>query len=70
VQAILFHDRVAPAADAGLDLRLTSRWALTIGAKYFDIHSRTTATYSDGSRETAGLDLKQLSLGAGLACRF
>ena len=70
VQSIRFHDRVAPAADAGLDLRLTPRWALTIAAKYFDIHSKTTATYTDATQETAGLVLTQLRLAAGLSCRF
>jgi outer membrane protein W len=70
VQAIRFHDRIAPAADAGLDLHLTPHWALTIAARYLDIRSKTTATYADGTQETAGLALKQLSVGAGLACRF
>jgi outer membrane protein W len=70
VREIRFHDRFAPVVDAGFDFHFSERWALSVDAKYFDIHSKTTATYSDGTRETAGLDLKQLSVGAGVGLRF
>src|SRR5258706_10385198 len=70
VREIRFHDRFAPVVDAGFDYHFSQRWALTVDAKYYDIHSKTTATYSDGTRETAGLDLKQLSVGAGVGWRF
>lgn len=70
VQEIRFHDRLAAVADAGFDFRFGRRWAFTVDAKYFDIHSKTTATYSDGTHETAGLNLKQLTVGAGLGWRF
>jgi len=70
VQKIRFHDRLAGVADAGFDYRFGRRWAFTVDAKYFDIHSKTTATYADGTHETAGLNLKQLTVGAGVAWRF
>jgi|GEM_PF-4232496 len=70
VQKIRFHDRLAPVADAGFDFRFAQQWAFTVDAKYFDIHSKTTATYADGTHETAGLNLKQLTVGAGVAWRF
>jgi len=70
VRSIKFHDKVAPVANAGASYRLGPRIALTADVKWFDIRTKSTATYLDGTSEGADLNLKQVTLGAGLSFRF
>jgi outer membrane protein W len=70
VRSIAFHDKIAPVVCLGASFRVGERWSVTTDAKYFVIRTRTTATYLDGTSEGAALNLKQLSVGAGLALRF
>jgi len=70
VRSIKFHDKAVPVADAGASFRLGPHWALTADAKWFDLQSKTTATYLDQTSEGADLNLEQVTLGVGLAFRF
>lgn len=70
VRSIKFHDKIAPVADAGASLRLGPHWAITAAAKWLDLTTKTTATYLDGTTEGANMNLKQITVGVGLAYRF
>jgi len=70
VRSIEFHNKVAPVADAGASWRIGSRWAINADAKWTDIKTDTSATYLDGTSEGATLNLRQVTLGAGLSMRF
>ncbi|MEO8035522.1 MAG: OmpW family outer membrane protein [Acidobacteriota bacterium] len=70
VRSIKFHNKVALLFDAGAAYRFGPHWAITADAKLFDIKTKTTATYLDGSTEGAKLNVNQLSLGAGVSYRF
>ena len=64
-----FENPVGLVVDGGLELSLSKRWSVLGDARYTPIESRSRVTFV-GTTSTAKVDVKPLTVSAGIAFRF
>jgi len=71
LDSIDFDDDVGFVVNAGLGIRLGSRWGLNVDAKYVPLETNATATVIGGTGESEGkIDISPIIVSAGVSLRF
>ena len=70
VRRIELKDDAGLALNAGLGIRLGSRFGILLDGKYVPLKSSATAVYATGPNTTADIDINPVILSAGLQIRF